>query len=189
MAAKSEIKESLSDTGYFEKVFKEHFNPLTYYAIKLVKDQDSAMDIVHNVFIKLWEMRESISLEKGLKSYLYTAVHNRCLNFIRDKAKFVKEDSSDLSFMAELSSEDYPEIETTETESRINDAINKLPEKCRQVFTLNRFEEKKYSEIAHILKISIKTVEAQMSKALKILREELKDYLVLLLWLTTKIFW
>ncbi len=184
-----DIKDSLSDNKYFEKIFKEFFNPLVYYAQKFIADQDSAKDIVHSVFINLWEKRDNISLDKSLKSYLYTAVHNRCLNHIRDRAKFIKDDASDLEFLNSMSTEDDLAFETAETESRINSAINTLPDRCREVFMLKRFEEKKYSEIADLLKISVKTVEAQMSKALRILRVELKDYLVLLIWITSKIFW
>jgi RNA polymerase sigma-19 factor, ECF subfamily len=182
-------KYFLSDTRNFERIFKEFFNPLAYYARIFTKDQDSAKDIVHNVFINLWEKRDDISFEQSIKSYLYTSVHNRCLNHLRDRAKFIKDDVSEFEFLNSQSVEDSYDIETKETESRINDAINSLPERCREVFKLKRFEELKYSEIADLLNISIKTVEAQMSKALRILREELKDYLILLLWLTIKIFW
>jgi len=178
-------KNSLSDPGYFEKIFKEFFNSLTYYARKFTRDHDSAKDIVHSVFINLWEKRNDISLDQSVKSYLYTAVHNRCLNHIRDRAKFIKDDASELEFIQKLTVDKITDIEIQEIESRINDAINSLPERCREVFKLNRFEEKKYSEIAELLGISVKTVEAQISKALKILREELKDYLILLLLLIT----
>jgi len=183
------MQNSLSDRGYFEKVFKEYFKALAYYAQKFTGDLDSAKDIVHSIFISLWEKRDSISLDQPVKSYLFTAVHNRCLNHIRDRAKFIKNDTSDLDYISGLTVDDTSSIETQETESRINDAINCLPEKCSEVFKLVRFEELKYREIADRLGISVKTVEAQMSKALRILREELKDYLVILLWLTTKIFW
>lgn len=179
---------SITDPEYFEKIFREYFSQLSYYALKLVRDQDSAKEIVHIVFINLWEKRESIKLDKPIRSYLYTSVHNRCLNHIRNNSKFLSEDVGSLAFLNELSDMDSPEIEKLETEQRINDAINKLPEKCRHIFKLSRFEDKKYSEIASDLGISVKTVEVQISKALKILREELKDYLILLLWVLFKIF-
>jgi RNA polymerase sigma-70 factor (ECF subfamily) len=179
---------SLSNPEYFEKIFKEYFKPLSYYAVKLVRDQDSAKEIVHTVFISLWDKRDTISLDQPIRSYLYTAVHNRCLNFLRDRSKFIGEDAGDLEFLSGLAAPEESQIEHSETESRINDAINRLPEKCRRIFKMNRFEEKKYSEIADELNISVKTVEGQISKALRILRDELKDYLILLLWFIVKIF-
>ncbi|MCD4770237.1 MAG: RNA polymerase sigma-70 factor [Bacteroidales bacterium] len=179
---------SLSDDTSFEKVFKEHFTPLTYYAVKFTKDTDSAKEIVHNVFISLWEKRETISTDQPLRSYLYTSVHNRCLNYLRDKSKFLDEDVGDLDFINELSGEHYNLIEQNETESIIAEAISRLPDRCRQVFKLNRFEDKKYREIASLLNISVKTVEAQISKALRILREELNDYLtIIIIWIITKL--
>ena len=179
--------ESLSDDTYFEKVFKEYFTTLTYYAVKFTKDTDSAKEIVHNVFISLWEKRESVSTNQPLRSYLYTSVHNRCLNYLRDRSKFLNEDIGDLDYINELSGEHYDLIEQNETESIIAEAISRLPEKCRQIFKLNRFEEKKYKEIASLLNISVKTVEAQISKALRILREELNDYLtIIIIWIITK---
>jgi RNA polymerase sigma-70 factor (ECF subfamily) len=181
-------QESLGDRNFFEKVFREYFVPLTYYAHKFVRDGDTAKDIVHAVFISIWEKAESIQLDRPLKSYLYTAVHNRCLNHIRDHSRFHAEDAGDVDYINELSASDHDRIEEQETESRILEAINKLPERCAEIFRLSRFEELKYSEIAERLGISVKTVENQMIKALKILREELKDLLILLLlWIITHI--
>ena len=184
---KAEIS-SLSNPEYFEKLFKEYFKPLSYYAIKLVRDQDSANEIVHTVFINLWERRKIISHDQPIRSYLYTAVHNRCLNHLRDRSKFAEQDAGDLEFLSSLTAPEDSQIEQSEAESRINDSINLLPDKCRLIFKMNRFEEKKYSEIANELNISVKTVEGQISKALRILRDELKDYLVLLLWFVLKNF-
>ena len=181
-------QESLSDKRFFEHVFREYFTPLTYYAHKFVRDGDTAKEIVHSVFISIWEKADEITLDRPLKSYLYTSVHNRCLNHIRDHGRFHAEDVSDLDYINELGDSDNDRIEQEETEARILRAINKLPDRCAEVFKLSRFEELKYSEIADRLKISHKTVENQMTKALKILREDLKDLLVLLLiWLITKI--
>lgn len=180
---------TISNPDYFEEIFRKYFEPLTFYAMKLLHDQDSAKEMVHTVFINLWERKDKIHLKQPIKSYLYTSVHNRCLNFLRDKSKFVSEDAGEINFLHELSESLTPDIELLETESRINNAINRLPEKCRQIFKLNRFEEKKYHEIANYLNISVKTVEGQMSRALRILREELKDYLVLFIWLISETFW
>ncbi len=180
--------ESLSDNTYFEKIFKEYFTPLTYYAVKFTKDTDSAKEIVHTVFISLWEKRETVSTGQPLRSYLYTSVHNRSLNYLRDRSKFHNDDISDLDYINELSEEYHDLIEQNETETIIAETINRLPEKCRQIFKLNRFEEKKYAEIASLLNISVKTVEAQISKALRVLREELNDYLtIIIIWIISRL--
>ena len=149
------------------------------FARKILVDEDDAREVVHKVFIALWEKREEIDLAKSLKSYLFTSVHNRSLNVLRDRKKFSGEELPEVAGDWDVSTQ----IESMELEEKIREAIQSLPEKCRQVFELNRFEGLKYSEIAEKLNISIKTVENQMSKALKILREKLAHYLTLLLWM------
>lgn len=177
-------KEKISKLHHpdkFEAIFKEYFKALSFYSLKIVKDMDSAKEIVHSVFISLWEKRKELDYDSHLKSYLYTSVHNRSLNFIRDRAKFYKGDFSDIEIISENLEKD---IFTAELESEITDAIASLPPRCSEIFKLSRYEGKKYKEIASDLGISVKTVEIQMSKALKILREKLKDYLpALLLWI------
>jgi len=167
------------DKDAFEKLFREYFPPLMSFARKILVDEDDAREVVHKVFINLWEKREKIDLSTSLKSYLFTSVHNRSLNVIRDRKKFSSEEVPEMAGEWDVSTQ----IESMELEEKINEAIESLPEKCRQIFKLNRFDGLKYSEIAIQLNISVKTVENQMSKALKILREKLLKYLTLLLWL------
>jgi len=161
----------------FEKLFREHFTALCYFAKKYLGDLDSSKEIVHSVFIKIWENREEFNWEKRAKSYLFTSVYNRSLNFIRDNKRFVSTDNDELAETSHAVSDFQDNLEVAELEGRIKQALQKLPEKCREVFELSRFEGKKYSEIAEHLNISVKTVETQMSKALQILKNELKDYL------------
>lgn len=164
------------DEESFEKLFKTYFSSLTLFAMKYVPDLDAAKDIVHGVFLNLWERRNQTKADASLKSYLFTSVYNRSLNYVRDHKKFRQGLLSDVDL--ESSEDDVTAgIEAGELESRITLALDLLPEKCRQVFTLNRFEGLKYKEIAAKLNISLKTVEAQMSKALRVLRTELVDYL------------
>lgn len=167
------------DPGSFETLFREYFTPLISFARKILGDEDDAREVVHKVFINLWEKREEIDLSTSLKSYLFTSVHNRSLNVIRDRKKFSAEEVPDSAGEWDVSAQ----IESMELEEKINEALEALPEKCRQIFELNRFDGLKYSEIAAKLEISVKTVENQMSKALKILREKLMKYMTLLLWL------
>jgi RNA polymerase sigma-70 factor (ECF subfamily) len=161
----------------FEKLFREHFTALCYFARKYLGDLDSSKEIVHSVFIKIWENRSAFDWEKPAKSYLFTSVYNRSMNFIRDNKRFIPDEPAGIREELTDTTAFSDTLEVAELESRIQTALQRLPEKCREVFELNRFEGKKYSEIASHLNISVKTVEAQMSKALKILKEELKDYL------------
>ncbi len=140
-----------------------------------------AKEIVQESFINLWEKRQSIDISKSVKSYLTTSIRNKCLNYLRDTKKFNTEIIlSDVLFQ-EVDFEQSDKLIEKELNNKINNAIDDLPEKCKEIFQLNRFENLKYKEIAVKLNISIKTVETQMSKALKHLRKKLKDYLLILI--------
>jgi len=165
----------------FEKLFKEHFTGLCYFAQKYLGDLDSSKEVVHAVFVKIWENRSEFDFEKPAKSYLFTSVYNRSMNVIRDNKKFSNPEDEEVHTATLEQGEFTDTMEVSELEGKIKMSIQKLPEKCREIFELNRFEGKKYAEIAEHLNISIKTVEAQMSKALKILKTELKDYIYLFL--------
>ena len=177
MAAKERNIEIKLDKRTFEELFRSFFPSLVLFAQKYVPDQDTAKDIVHNVFINLWEKRQQVDTDSPLKSYLFTSVHNRCLNYIRDQKKFDKDETRFQRLDSTEFSDGVDRLEEQELEQRIFDALQALPEKCREIFNMNRFEGLKYAEIAQKLGISVKTVETQMSKALKILREKLIDYL------------
>jgi len=169
----------------FEVLFREHFTGLCYFAHKYTGDLDSSKEVVHSVFIRLWENRHSFDWEKPAKSYLFTSVYNRSLNFIRDKKRFInRDDLTDPLHVEEAAYNDHLEI--AELESLISSSLQRLPEKCRKVFEMSRFEGKKYAEIAEHLDISLKTVETHMSKALHILKEALKDYLMVVILLMFK---
>ena len=123
----------------------------------------------------------SISFQVSAKAYLYRAVHNRCLNYLEQgKVRQLYRNES-VGKEEPLSAAADAGGERRELQERISRAIEKLPEQCRLIFRLSRFDEMKYAEIAAHLNISVKTVENQMGKALRILREELKEYLPLLL--------
>lgn len=169
------------DKTAFEQLFREHFTPLVAFANKFLHDIDSSKEIVHDAYIKLWEKRDTIDLSKSVKSYLFTSVYNRSLNYIRDHKKFMKEEMDYERFDTGDYQDSSRKMIGKEIEQEINQSIESLPEACKNVFLLSRFEGLKYAEIAEKLGISVKTVEAQMSKALKILREKLKEYIPLLL--------
>ncbi|MEZ5072039.1 MAG: RNA polymerase sigma-70 factor [Bacteroidales bacterium] len=163
----------------FEALFRDHFPGLLGFARKILGSEDDARDVVHRVFVALWEKRREVDATVSLKSYLYTSVHNRSLNVIRDRKKFSDADLPEQADGWDASTH----LESAELEEKIRAVIAALPEKCREVFEMNRFEGLKYAEIAETLGISVKTVENQMSKALKILREKLAAYLTILLWI------
>lgn len=166
----------------FESLFKELFPYLCSYAQQYVGDADTAQDICQKVFIRLWERRADVDPGKSVKAYLFTAVKNRCLNYLRDHKKYRSRvldlDCGDFDL---FSQEDHLALE--ELQRRIDRAMDALPEKCRLVFEMSRYRGMKYREIADELGIAQKTVEAHMSKAIKSLRLELKDYQLILLFL------
>jgi len=169
----------------FEALFKSHFAYLCNFAEQYVQDQDAAQEICQQVFIRLWEKRADMDPQQSIPSYLFTAVKNRCLNYLRDHKKYRSRmldiDCGDIDF----SREDEDLLAAEELQRRILEALESLPEKCRQVFEMSRYQHMKYQEIAEELDISQKTVEAHMSKALKTLRAALSDYhlaWLLLLW-------
>ncbi|MFB6317543.1 RNA polymerase sigma-70 factor [Saccharicrinis sp. FJH54] len=170
----------------FEHLFREHFTALCFFAQKYLGDMDSSKDLVHEVFVKVWDKRNEFDFEKPAKSYLFTSVYNRCLNQIRDARKFNRTEDNELEQSLSHDGSDNESIEMAELKSLIQKSLNSLPEKCRAVFNLSRYEGKSYAEIAEVLKISNKTVEAHMSKALRVLREDLKEYLTILILIILK---
>ena len=145
--------------------------------MKYVHDLDDAKSIVHEVFISVWEKFDSLPEDVNYRSYFYTSVRNRCLNQIRNKKKTVLFEN-----VAEevLPQEQNRTLETEELEREIELAINSLPDKCKEVFELSRFEGLKYVQIAERMGISVKTVEAHMSKALRSLKVHLAEFLSLI---------
>ena len=155
------------DEGSFEQLFRQYFEPLMGFSMKMLGDEDDAREVVQGVFIRLWERRRELDLDTSLKSYLFTSVHNRSLNHLRDRKKFSEGEMPEMATQWDVGEQ----IESMELEERIREVIATLPEKCREVFEMNRFQGLKYEEIAGRLGISVKTVENQMSKALRILRK------------------
>lgn len=169
------------DLRLYEKIFRELFKPLCSFALKYIGDWDEARNLVHEVFISVWEKFDSLPPDTQYRSYLFTAVRNRCLNYLRDKKKLLSLEKVGDADLSEVNTS----LEAAELEQAIAQAINSLPEKCRQIFEMNRGEGLKYAEIAEKLGLSVKTVEAQMSKALSVLRERLGEFLTILFFILT----
>lgn len=169
------------DLGSFEMLFKTHYSPLCRFAVSYLQDPEEAEEVVQNTFIGFWEKRNSISVDSSLKAYLYRSVRNACLNELK-RQKVRQLHATEVIREGEPMSEPSDRLAIkAELEEKIQIAMEALPEQCRLIFKMSRFEELKYQEIADQLGLSIKTVENQMGKALKIMREQLKEYLPLII--------
>jgi len=171
------------DEKIFEQVFKTHFKNLHAYAYTIVRDEMLAEELVQNIFYKLWERPEKLSISGSIAAYLYRAVYNESLNHLKHMKVRSKYQSHAMHEMKSQSDSASKKIVLKELEAKLQRALHELPEQCRTIFQLSRFEELKYREIAERLDISPKTVENQMGKALKILRMKLIDFLPLTIFL------
>ena len=161
------------DAGQFESLFRSSYVSLVRYAKTLIKDHDTAEEIVQDLFFRLWKDKEKLQIESSLNGYLYRAVHNRCLHHI-DHNRVVEKYAREMAVVDQEKSESPTDIlHYRELQAKIADILERLPEKCGKIFYMSRFEGLKYSEIAEKLSISVKTVEANMGRALKEFRRVL----------------
>jgi len=161
----------------FEALFKELYAPLHRYASGLIADEQQAEELVQDVFLKLWQQKDQIQIASNVQAYLYRAVHNNAMNLLNHEKVKAKYQTYMKTRTAQYADSPSKALDVKELKEQIFRAMDKIPEKCRAIFFLSRQESLSYRDIAGQLGISIKTVENQMSKALKILREELRDYL------------
>ncbi|MEN6455873.1 MAG: RNA polymerase sigma-70 factor [Prolixibacteraceae bacterium] len=165
------------DRKVFELIFKFYYTGLVVYAERIIGNTEMSEDIVQWVFMKLWEERKSLRID-SLRSYLGVAVKNRSIDLIRSQ----RVQDRYLEYLREREIEQEESFYTfREMSEMINQAIDKLPPRCREIFLMSRFRHMKTLEIARELQLSGRTVETQISHALKILRTELKDYFYLIL--------
>lgn len=175
------VKLKTDEAAAIEELFKTYYQQLCNYACYIINDMDEAEEIVQGIFYQLWEKRHSTKITTSVKSYLFTSVRNSCLNRIKH-IKIKNEYRENVLITSQKSSDNaMNRIISKELEEQIKQAIDGLPEQCGAIFKLSRHADLKYAEIAEHLDISVKTVENQMGKALRILREKLKNYLVILI--------
>lgn len=167
------------DEGAFRTLFFDFFPSLCVFAHRYVDDWETCEDIVQDTFFKIWKNRKNIEINTSCRNFLLTSVRNSSIDYLRKKDVENNWRLKEMEQNPGYSSDDFHS--TVELEQMLNAALEKLPDNIRVVFEMNRFEGKTYANIALKQGISIKTVEAYMSKALKHLRIELKDYLPLIL--------
>jgi RNA polymerase sigma-70 factor (ECF subfamily) len=174
------------DNQWFEELFRHYSKPLFYYAAKFVEDE-VARDIVQDVFTKLWS-HQTIIIKQSLNALLFKMVRNGCLQHLEkqkvrirylEMTKITLQEDELRYYMEESSS-----LMEQELDNRLNEVINNLPGRCKQIFRLSRFENKRNKEIAEELQISLKAVEKQLTKAMATIRIEMKKYMPLfvLIW-------
>jgi RNA polymerase sigma-70 factor (ECF subfamily) len=163
------------DVKQFESLFRSSYVSLVRYARTILKDQDTAEEIVQDLFCRLWKDKEKIKIESSLNGYLFRSVHNKCLHFI-EHSRIVVKHAEEMSFRQQESPESPSDIlNYKELQAKIASILEKLPERCGKIFYMNRFEGLKYNEIAEKLSVSVKTVEANMGRALREFRKELTE--------------
>ena len=164
------------DHGSYQKLFYKYYADLCRFCLRYVRSAEVSEEIVQDVFIYLWEKREVINISISFKSYLYTAVRNKSINYLKLQLPKdqVKEDIDNYEIAGTSNVES--QMTYAELEIKVAEAIDQLPKKCKEIFNLSRDSGHTYKEIAEKLDISVKTVENQMVIALRKLREHLSPY-------------
>lgn len=173
------------DEESLRRIFELYYEKLCLYAETLVKDQQVAEDIVEELFIRLWENAQRIHITTSFNNYLYRSTYNNCLKYIQksklEKKAFTAYVYQDKEIIGWGTSDNpFATLVSRELEEEARRVVDSLPEKCREIFILSRYENLSYPEIAEKLKITLGTVKTQMSRAFRKLREELKEFLPLL---------
>ena len=165
-------KVKMSDIKAFELLFQKYYQALCFLSKRYTNDITTSKEIVQDLFIHIWEHRVDIIINTSFKSYLYTSIRYNSIRRIKNDKKVNILDTlpEQINY-----NEFHDHIEYAELQERIIKVIDSLPKQCRKIFIMSRFDRLKYSEIASELGLSIKTVEAQISKALRILQYHLKD--------------
>jgi RNA polymerase sigma-70 factor (ECF subfamily) len=177
------------DKKAFEEIYNEFFGVHYHLCLQYLHDAKAAEEIVQDTFLKLWEIKETLNEQINIRSFLYTITKNNCLNYLRNQKISMKHIENtkylEMQFNYEALEKLGNYIQFEELRNKIEEALASLPEEVGETFRLSRFEELSYKEIAEKQNISIKTVEARISKALRILRIELKDFLPLICLIST----
>jgi RNA polymerase sigma-70 factor (ECF subfamily) len=164
------------DIGSFEKLFHLHYKGMFGYSLSLVRSVEVAEEVVQDVFYNIWKNRESLRITHSWQSYLYRAVYNNSMMVLRKSRREFRLEDEMVPEMEGSSQDPSQEMQFQEVSDLVSVTLEGLPERTRQIFLLNRQEGLRYKEIAEKLSISVKTVEANMGKALKALKSSLQQY-------------
>ena len=168
----------------FEEIYADFFGVIYHLSYQYLKDTKISEEIVQDTFMKLWDIRETLNEQFNIRNFLYTITKNNCLNYLRNQKTILKHQENlkylEMQFNYEALDKLGSYIEFEELREKIDQAILTLPDDLRKIFLLSRFDELSYKEIAQKLSVSVKTVEARMTKSLKILRHELREYLAII---------
>jgi len=177
MPGDSEIvrRSRQGDKGQFESLFRSSYVSLVRYARTMIKDHDTAEEIVQDLFFRIWKDKDKLQIESSLNGYLFRAVHNRCLHHISHSKVVEKYARETVMFSSGIADDTASLVNYNDLQSRIARILERLPSRCGKIFCMNRFEGLKYSEIAEKLSVSVKTVEANMGRALKEFRKALAE--------------
>jgi RNA polymerase sigma-70 factor (ECF subfamily) len=170
-----------NDKKSLELLFNRYYNSLCLYSFNLVNNEETGEEIVNEVFLKIWMKRHHIRINYGIKPYLFRCVFNACVDYLEQnqvsRKQFVEIDDRINEIVGYNEDTIFDYFYTEQIEKDVSEAISRLPEQCRKIFCLNRFELLTYSEIAERLNISVNTVKTQISRAMESLREQLGKYL------------
>jgi len=172
------------DEPSFEKIYHYYYPRLNYFARQYLFDIEASKNIVQDVFTELWAKRQTLHIDSNLHAWLFTVTKNKSLKMIsqlksrHNYDNYIGNRELDINYKS-LDAFDTSDIVFEELQKQIKAALEKLPPACRRVFVMSRFEDKKNREIAEQLNLSVKTIEAHISKALRSLKSDLKDYLPL----------
>ena len=164
------------DNSAYDTLFRKYYSYLCMVVMRMTHSKEQSEDIVQEVFLEVWRKKEQLDIKSAVKSYLHRSVVNKTLNKIRDKKLEFDQDEEKLNSLPNMQSTPLQKIQGEELQSVIKTAFESLPEKCRVVFSMVKYEAMSYKETAEKLEISVKTVENQMSKALRIMREAINKY-------------
>ncbi len=169
------------DQKAFRYLYEQYFSKMILFAESYVYDEEEAKDLVQDLFFYIWDHADSLSINTSLKAYLFTSLRNRCLNVLRDRK--ISDDCNDKLLEAQLFA-GVEDVEIDETvEKKLKDALNVLPDRCREIILLKVVEGKKNKEIASLLGLAETTIKTQVQRAYRILREQLIPILLFISWL------
>ena len=168
------------DTEAFSSVFRRHYEPLCYFAERYLHDIQVAEGIVQDVFVRMWESRDTLGVQSSLKSYLYASVRNACLNHIK-RQSFTTSLDHEEERPDDATVQPDVQLESNELAEALEKAMAGLAPRCRQIFFMAKYDGLSYKEIAEVLNISMNTVKTQLQRALKSLSKSLQTFRILLL--------